>query len=62
VVPVQKELEEEQELRGEEVSAEERRRVVDALLLVHLLRALKYLVRDRDLPLLQATLWATVKK
>jgi len=40
----------------------ESRRQVDELLLLHLLRCLKYLIRDRDLPMLVSKLWVIVKK
>lgn len=44
------------------VHTAETRKIVDELLLLHLLRCLKYLIRDRDLPLLVSSLWGTVKK
>ena len=44
------------------ISSVERCQLVDQLLQVHLLRCLKYWVRDRDLPVLVSTLWGAVKK
>jgi hypothetical protein len=44
------------------MSAAETTKVVDDLLLLHLLRSLKYIIKDRDLPVLVSSLWGTVKK
>lgn len=45
-----------------ETHSELDKKVVDEVLLLHLLRCLKYIVRDSSLPVLVSSLWGTIKK